>query len=90
MDLIFFLKVIRDQSIVERDIVTVTYNDNETISGKLVPHELIINWQGVLNTNIIHARENNPLITVKTIPDGMGPDIGTPITIESIVSIQKI
>lgn len=90
MDFIIFLQAVGDQSIVERDSVTVTYNDNVTITGTLVPHEVIINWHGDLNTNIIHPGEDNPLISVKTMPDGMGPDVGVPITIESIVSIEKV
>lgn len=90
MDLINFLKSVSNQSITERDKVTVTYGENETITGTLVPHEVIINWKGDINTNIIHPRENNPLICVKTMPDGIGPDVGLPITIESVVSIEKV
>lgn len=90
MDLIDFLRAVGNQSIVERDSVIVTYNVDETITGTLVPHEVIINWHGDLNTNIIHPREDGPLISVKTMPDGMGPDVGTPITIESIISIEKL
>lgn len=90
MELKNFLRTIGDKAIFERDKVTVTYGENKIITGTLVPYEVIITWQGDINTSIIHPRENNPVISVKTKPDGIGPDDGTPISIESIISIEKV
>ncbi len=88
MELIEFLIEIDQQTIVARDRVTVR-TDNSEITGSLIPFTLIISRDGQTLSNIIHERDNNLQIVVKTLPDGMGPDVGTPILISEIVSITK-
>ena len=88
MELIDFLKEISRQHIIARDRVTVVTNDFEII-GSLIPYELIVSLDGQTLSNIIHQRDEQLIIVVKTIPDGIGPDVGTPILISHIISITK-
>ncbi len=90
MEIIELLNELSEQKIVERDFVTVTYfvNDELEISGTLIPYSEIVSWEGDIETRIIHPKDKG-IIVVKTIPDGMGPDIGKSIRIESIISILK-
>jgi hypothetical protein len=89
MELITFIQELSRQNIVPRDTVNVSTNVN-SISGKLVPCDIIINREGEVLSKIIHERNNELIIVVKTTPDGMGPDIGTPILISEITTIDKI
>lgn len=88
MELIDFLQEISRQNIVARDKVTVV-TDNIEITGSLIPFTLIIAQDGHTLSNIIHQRDEQLIIVVKTIPDGMGPDVGTSILISDIISITK-
>ena len=90
MEINEFLNELNQQQIVERDLVIVTYfvNDELTISGTLIPYSEIVSWEGDIESRIIHPR-NDGVIVVKTTPDGLGPDTGTPISIESIISILR-
>lgn len=88
MELINFLQEISWQNIVARDKVTVFTNDIG-ITGSLIPYTLIVSRDGQTLSNIIHERDEQLIIVVKTIPDGMGPDVGTPILISHIISITK-
>lgn len=90
MEIIEFLNELHQQHIVERDFVTVTYfvNGELEISGTLIPYTEIVPWEGDIESRIIHPR-NGGVIVVKTTPDGLGPDIGMPISIESIISILR-
>ncbi len=89
MELVNFIQELSRQNIVPRDTVNVSTTVN-TISGKLVPYDLVINREGQVLSKIIHERNNELIIVVKTTPDGMGPDIGTPIFISEIKTIVKI
>lgn len=89
MELINFIQELSRQNIVPRDTVNVSTSVN-SISGKLVPYDLVINREGEVLSKIIHERNNELIIVVKTIPDGMGPDIGTHIIISEITTIDKI
>ena len=89
MELINFIQELSRQNIVPRDTVNVSTSVN-SISGKLVPYDLVINREGEVLSKIIHERNNELIIVVKTIPDGMGPDIGTHIFISEITTIDKI
>lgn len=88
MELINFIQEISRQNIVARDKVTVVTDDIE-IAGSLIPYTLIIPHDGQTLSNIIHKRDEQLMIVVKTIPDGMGPDVGTPILISDIITITK-
>tara|TARA_R110002167_G_scaffold134709_3_gene320808 strand:+ start:8700 stop:8975 length:276 start_codon:yes stop_codon:yes gene_type:complete len=89
MEINNFLTELSSQNIKERDYVTVVFNDNEEISGTLVPFIEIVSFQGGIRSRIIHPREDGAFISVKARPDGYGPDVGMPIVIESINSITK-
>ncbi len=89
MEIVNFIQELSRQNIVPRDTVNVSTTVN-TISGKLVPYDLVINREGEVLSKIIHERNNELIIVVKTNPDGMGPDIGTPILISEITTIDKI
>jgi len=89
MELIKFIQEISRQSIAQKDNVKVSTNVNP-ISGKLVPCDIVINREGEILSKIIHERNNELIIVVKTAPDGMGPDIGTPILISEITTIEKL
>lgn len=88
MELIDFLREISRQHIVARDRVTVVTNDIE-ITGSLIPYKIIVSREGQTLLNIIHERDEQLMIIVKTLPDGMGPDIGSPVLLLDIVSITK-
>ena len=89
MELVNFIQELSRQNIVPRDTVNVSTTVN-AISGKLVPYDLVINREGQVLSKIIHERNNELIIGVKTTPDGMGPDIGIPIFISEIKTIDKI
>lgn len=89
MELVNFIQELSRQNIVPRDTVNVSINVN-VISGKLVPYNLVINREGQVLSKIIHERNNELIIVVKTTPDGIGPDVGTPILISEITTIDKI
>ncbi len=88
MELIEFLIETDQQSIVARNIVTVR-TDNSEITGSLIPFTQVISRDGQTLSNIIHERDKNLQIVIKTLPDGIGPDVGNPILISEIVSITK-
>ncbi len=88
MELITFLKQIGQQQIRERDKVSVETLETMII-GTIVPNTIIISRDGATLTNILHDRNGELLISVKTTPDGYGPDTGTPVFINDIVSINK-
>ncbi len=87
MELENFIKELSRQNIVPRDTVNVSTTVN-VISGKLIPFELVRNREVLIS--IIHERNNELSIVVKTTPDGIGPDIGTKILISEITSIIKL
>lgn len=86
-----FLGTLSAQSIVERDYVTVSFLNGATqatLSGTIIPHDNVVHLDGEMNSRIIHPRDGG-VIVIKTTPDGLGPDIGKPIKVESIISISK-
>lgn len=86
-----FLGTVSAQSIVERDSVTVIYLNGgarSTLSGTIIPYENVVKPDGKISSRIIHPRDGG-VIVIKTTPDGLGPDIGKPIELESIISISK-
>jgi hypothetical protein len=87
MELEYFIEELSRQNIGPRDTVNVSTTVN-VISGKLIPFELVRNREVLIN--IIHERNNEFSIVVKTTPDGIGPDIGTNILIREITSIIKL
>jgi len=90
MEIIDFVKELKKNQIIERDFVKVSYFDNgeAEISGTLIPYSEIIVCEGRIESRIIHPKDGG-IIVVKTLPDGIGPDIGFPIRIENINSILK-
>ena len=86
-----FLGTVSAQSIVERDFVTVLFlneGTRATLSGTIIPYDNVVKPDGEISSRIIHPRDGGVLV-IRTTPDGLGPDIGKPIELESIISISK-
>lgn len=83
-----FILQVSQQRIGVRDKVSVE-TDTLQITGTLVPCDIVITRDGQTLSKIFHNRNEQLSISVKTIPDGMGPDVGAPILISDIISITK-
>ncbi|MCX6272565.1 MAG: hypothetical protein NTU44_15370 [Bacteroidetes bacterium] len=89
MDIIEFHKVTSKQNIKERDKVTVSTSDI-TLTGTLVPCTVVIAYVGEIHSNILHEKNGELLISIKSHPDGFGPDIGKPVYVKDIIHITKV
>jgi hypothetical protein len=83
-----FLQQISQQRISVRDKVSVVTSTLQ-ITGTIVPCDKVVTRDGQTLSEIFHNRNEQLSISVKTIPDGMGPDVGTPIQISDVISIIK-
>lgn len=83
-----FIQQVSHQRIGVRDRVSVNTNSLQ-ITGTLVPCQIIVTRDGQSLSKIFHNRNEQLSISIKTFPDGMGPDAGTTILISDIISITK-